>query len=289
MHHLGAAYFGAEDQPLQFKFKMAFNSLSTPEMGAKETDVSSAHRPPRCCRSPPLWRPPRYSDLVDKRLATSRPSSPPVWKPVPLSQSVFTPSVVKTNGLLGHVDQSSIRLRLAPPRPLFNGPMGLLPSIPPSTVFIEDVLTGRVQTSQLSHVFADALFNDNSDQALRPKNPTLLLAFAEAAQHGMQACVPKTTDAKNKTGWRLWEQFLFDIGGNTPPLRQPDSNPKHLLREQLLKNMFILWCRTKCSSSLPGRVTCKPDSLLAHLYAVKREHDKTWLDFSYKRNDASSD
>jgi hypothetical protein len=78
MHHLGAAYFGAEDQPLQFKFKMAFNSLSTPEMGAKETDVSSAHRPPRCCRSPPLWRPPRYSDLVDKRLATSRPSSPPV-------------------------------------------------------------------------------------------------------------------------------------------------------------------------------------------------------------------
>jgi hypothetical protein len=157
---------------LQFKFKTAFGSLSTPEMRAKETGVSSAHRPPRCCRSPPLWRPPRYSDLVDKRLATSRPSSPPVWKPVPLSQSVFTPSVVKTNGLLGHVDQSSIRLRLAPPRPLFNGPMGLLPSIPPSTVFIEDVLTGRVQTSQLSHVFADALFNDNSDQALRPKNPT---------------------------------------------------------------------------------------------------------------------
>ena len=63
---------------------------------------------------------------------------------------------------------------------------GLLPKIPPTTVFIEDVLTGRVQSSQLSHVFADALFNDNSEQALRPRNPTLLLAFAEAAQHGMQ-------------------------------------------------------------------------------------------------------
>jgi hypothetical protein len=63
----------------------------------------------------------------------------------------------------------------------------------------------------------------------------LLLAFAEAAQHGMQEGVPKTTDAKNKTGWRLWEQFLHDIGGNTPLLRQPDLNPRHMLREQLLK------------------------------------------------------
>jgi hypothetical protein len=49
--------------------------------------------------------------LVDNRLATSRPRSPPVWKPVPLSQSVFTPSVVKTNGHHGHADQTSIRLR----------------------------------------------------------------------------------------------------------------------------------------------------------------------------------
>jgi hypothetical protein len=71
MHHLGAAYFGAEDQPLQFKFKTAFGSLSTPKMGEKETGVSSAHRPPGRCRSPPLWRPPRCSDLADKRFATS--------------------------------------------------------------------------------------------------------------------------------------------------------------------------------------------------------------------------
>jgi hypothetical protein len=121
-----------------------------------------------------------------------------------------------------------------------------------------------------------------TEQALRPKNPVLLLAFAEAVQHGMQACVPKTTDAKNKTGWRLWEQFLHDIGGNTPLLRQPDLNPKHMLREQLLKNMFILWCRTKFTSSLSGRVTCKPGILLAHLYAVKREHDKQSLTFLTK-------
>jgi hypothetical protein len=120
--------------------------------------------------------------------------------------------------------QSFTRLPLASHRPIFKGPMGQLPSVPPSTVLIEDVLTGRVQTTRLSQVFADALFNGDSEQALGPKNPMLLLAFAEAAQHGMQAGVPKTTDAKNKTGWRLWEQFLHDIGGKTPPLRQPDLN-----------------------------------------------------------------
>ena len=63
----------------------------------------------------------------------------------------------------------SSRLQLAPPRPLFNGPMGRLPSIPPSTVLIEDVLTGRVQATQLSSVFADALFNGDSDQLYGPK------------------------------------------------------------------------------------------------------------------------
>jgi hypothetical protein len=298
MHHLGAAYFGAEDRPLQFKFKTAFGSLSTPEMGEKETGVSSALRPPSRCRSPPLWCPPRCSDLAHKRVATSRPSSPPVWKPAPLSQSVLTLSVIKINGLglYGHLAQSGLlaqsttRLQLAPPRPTFNGPMELLPSIPPSTVLIEDALTGRIQATQLSQIFAEALFNDDSDQALRPKDPMLLLAFAEAAQHGMQACVPKTTDAKNKTGWRLWEQFLHDIGGNTPSLRQPDSNPRHMLREQLLKNMFILWCRTKCTFSLPGRITCNPSSLLAHLYAVKRPRTRqAWPSFPYQRYDASSD
>jgi hypothetical protein len=118
---------------------------------------------------------------------------------------------MKTNGLHGHLAQSSTRLQLAPYRPIFKGPMGQLPSVPPSTVLIEDVLTGRVQTTRLSQVFADALFNDDSEQVLRPKDPMLLLAFAEAAQHGMQAGVPKTTDAKIKTGWRLWEQFLHTL------------------------------------------------------------------------------
>jgi hypothetical protein len=131
----------------QQKFKSAFGSLSTPEMGEKETGVSSALKPLGRSRSPPLWRPPRCSELADKCIAIVRPSSPPLWKPVPLSQArsqaVLTPSVMKINGLHGQFAQSTSRLQLAPPRPLFNGPTGLLPSIPPSTVLIEDALTGR--------------------------------------------------------------------------------------------------------------------------------------------------
>jgi hypothetical protein len=61
--------------------------------------------------------------------------------------------------------------------------MGRLPPIPSYTVLIENVLTGRVQATALSQVFADALFNDDYDQALRPEDPTTLLAYAEGAKN----------------------------------------------------------------------------------------------------------
>ena len=70
---------------------------------------------------------------------------------------------------------------------------------------------------------------------------------------------------------------MREAGGDSPPLRRPD--PKHHVRERLLKNMFLLWCRTKCVSSMRERTTCKPESLLSHLYAVKREHDKHAIPF----------
>ena len=188
------------------------------------------------------------------------PESPPFWPGL----SPFP----RLDGLSPHIS----RAELAPPRPRYCGPMGRLPPIPPSVVLVEDVLTGKARTSGLNPVFFDALFKDDSNQALRPRDPTTLLAFAEAAQHGLQSSAPASTDAKNRTGWGLWTRFMREVGGDSPPLRRAD--PEHLLREQLLKNMFILWCRTKCTSSIPGRITCKPESLLGHLYAVKREHDK---------------
>ena len=58
--------------------------------------------------------------------------------------------------------------------------MGLLPPVPPSTLLVEDVLTGKVRSTELSQVFVDALFNDDSVLALRPQDPTAILAYAEA-------------------------------------------------------------------------------------------------------------
>ena len=72
--------------------------------------------------------------------------------------------------------------------------------------------------------------------------------------------------------------LLLEIGGpNTPLLRQP--NPRDQPRERLLKAMFLLWCRTKCKSTIPGRADVKPGTLLGHLYAVKRVHEANGLEF----------
>jgi hypothetical protein len=65
--------------------------------------------------------------------------------------------------------------------------MGQMPSIPSSTFLIEDVLTGGVCSTELSQVFLGALFKGDSNQALRPSDPATFLAYAEAAQHGIQA------------------------------------------------------------------------------------------------------
>ena len=43
--------------------------------------------------------------------------------------------------------------------------------------------------------------------------------------------------------------------------------------------MFLLWCRTKCKSTIPGRADVKPGTLLGHLYAVKRVHEANGLEF----------
>ena len=71
---------------------------------------------------------------------------------------------------------------------------------------------------------------------------------------------------------------MLEIGGpNTPLLRQP--NPRDQPRERLLKAMFLLWCRTKCKSTIPGRADVKPGTLSGHLYAVKRVHEANGLEF----------
>jgi hypothetical protein len=86
----------------------------------------------------------------------------------------------------------------------------------------------------------------------------------------MRAGATTSTEAKNRTGWALWTEFIQEVGGDSPPFRRPD--PDHHVRKRLLKNMLLLWCRTRFSSSLVGRTTCEPEGILSNLYAAKREH-----------------
>jgi len=73
---------------------------------------------------------------------------------------------------------------------------------------------------------------------------------------------------------------LKEFFGNTPALRRPA--PGGELREKYLKAVFLIWCRQKCVSSIPGRATVKPSTILGHLYAVKRVHESNGLDFLTK-------
>jgi hypothetical protein len=91
-----------------------------------------------------------------KRAAASEPESPP-FRPDAPPRRAWTQAQPQAD-----------RSRLAPIRPPFVGPMGRLPPVPPSTLLVEDVLTGKAQSTELSQELIDALFNDNSDQALRP-------------------------------------------------------------------------------------------------------------------------
>ena len=96
------------------------------------------------------------------------------------------------------------------------------------------------------------LLADESDHALRARDPAKLKVFVEAAQHAFGHAAPLNTQSANRTGWNLWVEFLAEIFDNTPALRRPA--PGGELREKYLKAVFLIWCRQKCVSSVPGRV-----------------------------------
>jgi len=156
----------------------------------------------------------------------------------------------------------------------------LLPPVPKSHTSIQDILTGVCRPRPSLVDMYSILTTGDSDHALRPRDPKLLRAYADAAQHAMGQAAPRNTQGANRTGWKLWVDFLAELGGNTATLRKPA--PSDQFREKILKVLFVLWCRTKCISSIPGRTTVKPSTILGHLYAVKRVHEANGLEFLTK-------
>jgi hypothetical protein len=154
--------------------------------------------------------------------------------------------------------------------------MGRLPAVPASHALVDTLLgdEARGRASSLSQ----ALLGDTTEFALCPTDTSGLVALAGAVQHTFEHASPASVQRKNKTGWKLWTEFIRFVGGDTPALR-----PSHLAslpRERFLKAGFVMWARRKCKSSIPGRITVKPKTLRDHLYAVSRVHRQNNIEFN---------
>jgi hypothetical protein len=148
-----------------------------------------------------------------------------------------------------------------------------LPPVPARHALVDDILDGTrpVAPSPLLRTLLD----DDSDQALRPSDPHLLESYASCVSHTIVQKYAPSTQAKHRTGWNLWVEFMQQW--HSPPLRRDD--PSRCVREQFLRAAFILWARRRCRSSLPGRLTVKPASIVAHLHAVAAVHAQSHLSF----------
>ena len=261
MHHLGSPFIGAEDQPLMFKFsigKRSLDHMSSSEMGCRidaKTQLTVNQRPsplhgwgiPTQLRLPDLT----YTELMPNEQHQSIPPS-------------------KINNTRQSQNQC------LPLRPSIV-PLQHLPPIPSSHTLLDEVLAGRSRPKESILDVYEILSKDTSAQALRPRDPSLLRAYADAAQHAMGQAAPQNTQGANKTGWRLWVEFISEIGGDTPVLRR--CEPGGEFRERFLKATFLIWCRSKCTSTVPNRSSVKPNTLLGHLYAVKRVHEANGFEF----------
>jgi hypothetical protein len=119
------------------------------------------------------------------------------------------------------------------------------------------------------------LLDDDSEQALRPEDLSMFAAYVGAVEHAFQADVKPNTRKKDRTGWGRWSEFMRTM--RSPPLRKPD--PRFVLRERALRAMYLVWAKRRVKSSIPGRTTAKPATLMGDLYAVARVHDQNHIKF----------
>ena len=322
MHHLGQEFIGNEDQPLMFKFtpwgKRPLVQPMSPDNGKSQAPNASAlqassftpsfsrhsltrlllfHRHPdnghmgtlNSRKKPDLAKDFRATSLHNSALRRLSVAQADFENKLQQGFSPLKGDEIQVTG--PHCPQQSLALAqfaspsnlrtLTLPGATLHNPDGLrLPPMPRSHIPIQDILTGVSRPGESLVDVYSILTSGDSDHTLRPRNPTLLRAYADAAQHAIGHAAPRNTQSANRAGWKLWVEFLAELGGDTSTLRQPA--PGDQLRERLLKALFLLWCRTKCVSSIPGRTTLKPSTILDHLYAVKRVHEANGLEFLTK-------
>ena len=121
----------------------------------------------------------------------------------------------------------------------------------------------------------DTLVADSSEYALRPADPALLYAYAQAVGYAVTQAVRPGTRKKNLCAMSHWRTFTGIMG--TPALRR-DPVP-NLVRETFLVGAFIVWLTTILKPKTKGRAFCKPESYMAHAYGVKRAHMDLGIQF----------
>ena len=162
-----------------------------------------------CSDSPPLLEPhgPSFQLCDGPRLQLSRMTV--VAKAVPQMSS----------GSPSHTEPGQASAKR--PRRMLGGMTQAQPPVPSSHTLINEVIDHPPATAPSPLVVL--LRNDNSKQALRPDDPRLLEAYAQAVSHTQHHSAPASTQAANKTGMRLWTEFTGIF--NTAALRDDLPGP----------------------------------------------------------------
>jgi hypothetical protein len=246
--------------------------------------------------SPLVLRHPTPSVLKQSLGGTVRPISPPIRGSLPGRKFVmhserrpvsppvsFAPKLMDVLGQKRSVPPFLEIRSPAPPRRRSGADQGRLPShssfgmlppVPSTHLLVGDILAQPSLVAQSP--LLDLLLNDDSAQALRPSDPDLLEAYTSAVSHTVTADVKPGTKKKDRTGWNRWVQYMQQW--NSDPLR--DSDPRFAIRERFLKAGYLLWAKRRVKSTIAGRLSAKPATLMGDLYAVQRVHkqnERTFL------------
>ncbi len=139
----------------------------------------------------------------------------------------------------------------------------------PTPSFLLGLLDTATQQTFLGSLspLAHSILQDDSAQALRPKDPSLLLEYDGLVGAAVAASVSRGTLGKNLLARRRWMQFTSLWG--TAPLR--DDDPRFHTREAFLVAAFLVWL-SRTVHGKANRALAKPSTLMGMIYGVARDH-----------------
>ena len=135
---------------------------------------------------------------------------------------------------------------------------------------------------RLRHSLVDRLAGDSSEHALKCER-SFLEWMCEVAQ-GDPDDTPVTTQSNLRSNWRHWERFITEAGAGDPWRPNVETlDSVGVERERVLWTAGLIWIYKYSMRPKPGRLLqygdykglpapCKPESALAILRGVRKEH-----------------